>query len=65
MDFDLYGLFGWMHSIEPMVVSIGYDNYGAGLNEPSIKKTMELIKILEKFTRVEKKTIRNANWEVF
>ena len=64
MDFDLYEFFGWLHSIEPMVVSIGYDNYNAGLKEPTLKKTIELIKMLEHFVKVEKKTIRNANWEI-
>ena len=65
MDFDLYELFGWVHSIEPMIVSIGYDNYNANLSEPSIEKTIELIKMLEHFVRVEKKTIRKANWQIF
>ena len=44
---------------------MGYDNYNAGLKEPALKKTVELIKMLERFIKVEKKTIRNANWEVF
>ena len=55
MDFDLKTLVEWMREIEPEVVSVGYDNYNAGLPEPSLKKTIALINQLKRFTRVEKK----------
>jgi len=62
MDFDLATLVGWMKEINPELVSVGYDNYKHYLPEPSLHKTLQLIQELEKFTKVERKTIRNA-WE--
>jgi len=60
MDFDLDVLVDWMRKIAPLMVSIGYDNHFCNLPEPSLGKTMKLIAELEKFTRVEKKTLREA-----
>jgi hypothetical protein len=47
-----------MRKIAPLMVSVGYDNHNCNLPEPSLSKTMGLVTELEKFTRVEKKTLR-------
>jgi len=65
IDFDLYEMFELIHRIEPMVVSVGYDNYNAGLEEPALEKTRYLIDMLSKFMKVERKTLREANWQIF
>lgn len=57
MRFDIEILVGWMRKLNPEIVSVGYDNYNCGLEEPPIKKTLELIDRLEEFTEVERKTI--------
>jgi len=46
--------------IRPHAVAIGYDNYNNGLPEPSLAATEDLIKELEQFTKVYRKTIREA-----
>jgi len=62
MDFDLDILFAWISGVEPEVVSIGYDNYGNGLPEPPLEKTIRLIEMLEASgIRVEKKTLRKPS----
>lgn len=58
MDFDPEVLVGWIREINPQIVSVGYDNYKCYLPEPTLGKTMELIKKLEKFTKVERKVLR-------
>jgi hypothetical protein len=58
MNFDLDVLVGWMRKIAPLIISIGYDNHFCNFPEPSLDKTMKLITTLEKFTWVEKKTLR-------
>jgi len=50
-------------SIEPVFVYVGYDNWAHKLQEPSRAKTEALIKELESFTEVRRKTIRKAWWE--
>ena len=42
------------------MVSVGYDNWNSGLPEPPLGKTLELIRALEGFTRVERKTLREG-----
>jgi DNA repair photolyase len=64
MDFDLEIFVQWMKEIKPIVVYVGYDNYGNGLPEPSLVKTEELITQLQVFTKVRRKTIGKAWWEV-
>jgi len=61
MDFDLDILVEWMREIKPALISVGYDNYGCGLPEPPLDKTMALIKELERFTKVERKNLRRSN----
>ena len=61
--------FDWMfineiRYIKPWAVAIGYDNYANHLPEPALSKTLSLIANLEKFTKVYRKTIKNAWWEV-
>lgn len=46
--------------INPWGVAVGYDNYNNGLPEPSLERTEILIKELETFTTVYRKTIREA-----
>jgi len=58
VDFDPGPLLGWLRDIEPEMVSVGYDNWNSGLPEPPLEKTLSLIRTLEDFTRVERKTLR-------
>ena len=61
MDFDLDVVLDWVERIEPMKVSIGYDNYGHRLPEPPLSKTLELIRRLREIVpEVETKTLRRA-----
>ena len=46
--------------IKPHAVAVGYDNYKNGLPEPRLAATESLIKELEEFTTVYRKTIREA-----
>lgn len=62
MDFDPEEMVYWMANIRPQAVSVGYDNYRCGLPEPPLGKTTELIAELERFTFVERKTLREA-WD--
>jgi len=55
MKFDMGTMVRWIHSIQPDIVSVGYDNYGCDLPEPSKDKTKELVEKLDKFTDVEEK----------
>ncbi len=59
-DFDLEIMVEWVKRIAPIIVSVGYDNYGNSLIEPSLAKTMLLVQDLRNFTKVELKTIREA-----
>ncbi len=38
--------------IAPERVSVGYDNYGNGIVEPSLQKTVDLIEVLDALTEV-------------
>lgn len=58
MDFGLDVLVKMMREINPFLVSVGYDNWNCHLPEPPLEKTMELIRQLEQFTKVERKTLR-------
>ena len=58
MDFDMEELVGWMENLNPVSVSVGYDNYNCRLPEPPLEKTLALIKELERFTKVERKNVR-------
>lgn len=67
MDFDLDVLLEWVHRIALMeaewrggtfMVSVGYDNWNCNLLEPQLEKTIHLIRQLEQFTKVERKTLR-------
>ena len=60
LDFDLDVFTKWIEEINPFMVYIGYDNYNNKLPEPPLAKTRELIKRLEDFTLVIRKTIRPA-----
>jgi protein gp37 len=46
MEFDVKILAGWIDRIRPEFVNIGADSKCHGLPEPSFKKIMQLIKIL-------------------
>lgn len=56
MDFDLDILVGWIKDIKPEFVNIGADSCGHKLQEPSSEKIGQLIKELEKFTKVNLKS---------
>jgi len=60
VDFDLEIMVEWMRRVKPIIVSVGYDNYGNRLTEPALDKTLQFIQELRSFTNVELKTIRNA-----
>lgn len=60
LDFDLENFSKWIEEISPIMVYIGYDNYGWKLPEPPLNKTLELIDKLREITIVIKKTIRKA-----
>ena len=51
-------------NINPWAVAIGYDNWHNELPEPTLKDTLELIKQLEEFTIVYRKTIRRR-WRLY
>jgi len=66
LDFDLTTFVFWIKYIKPEMVAIGYDNYNHQINiptEPTLEKTETLIKILERHTKVIRKSIRKAWWE--
>ena len=50
----------WIRDINPFMVYVGYDNYGYRLPEPPLAKTLRLIRELESFTIVVRKTLRPA-----
>ena len=61
MDFDLDDFLDDLWNIDPYAVAVGYDNYSNHLPEPTLAKTEELIKALEKEgITVYRKTIRKA-----
>ena len=47
--------------VRPQAIAVGYDNYKNGLPEPKLVATEALIKELETFTTVYRKTIREAH----
>jgi len=59
-DFDPKEFIKWIEIIKPDIIEVGYDNYGNRLIEPRLDKTLALIKELEKFAVVKRKTIRRA-----
>jgi len=66
LDFDEDALqfIHWLYSIQPWAVAVGYDNYNHQLPEPPRWKTMKLIEELAKFTKVYRKSLRRAWWEI-
>jgi hypothetical protein len=60
LDFDMKMMVRIVRNMRPEIVEIGYDNYSHHLIEPELDKTLALIKTLEGFTIVKKKTIRKA-----
>jgi len=60
MDFDLWTLAPMIMGIRPEYVYLGYDNHGHHLSEPRLAKTKKLIEILQGFTEVRTKTLREA-----
>jgi len=59
LDFDLDVFVQWIREIKPVMVYVGYDNYNCGLPEPSLEKTKSLIQLLQRFTEVRVKTLRD------
>ena len=62
MKFNLSTMLEWIRDINPMRVYIGYDTKKTKLPEPTLKKTLELIEALKKFTVVKPKLLREA-WD--
>ena len=60
LDFDLDEFSKWIEEIEPIMIYIGYDNYGNRLPEPPLSKALALAERLSKTTLVVKKTMRPA-----
>ena len=60
MKFDLKTLYRWIQEINPKMISIGYDNYNAGLPEPAIEEVKELVDKLKRITIVEVKKDRRG-----
>lgn len=58
LDFDMDVLLGWMKTLEPAKVSVGYDSLKNNLPEPLVGKTFQYITELLKFTDVETKDLR-------
>jgi len=63
MDFNLHYFLENIERLSPWGVAVGYDNYGWKLDEPTLEKTEMLIRELQGFTRVYRKSIRKAWWE--
>jgi protein gp37 len=60
LEFELEKFSTWILKMKPDFVAVGYDNYHSGLLEPSLNKTLKLIKILETAgIKVYKKTLRD------
>lgn len=58
MDFDFDVFLQWLRDIEPMIVSIGYDDHYFKLVEPDLQKTKQFIAELQKFTKVKKLNLK-------
>lgn len=63
MDFDMGEFYSWIKDINPLAVTIGYDNNNNNLSEPPLEKTENFIKILKNITQVIPKKIRKAWYE--
>lgn len=61
LDFSLGHFIELLKYVQPEFVAVGYDNYNNNLPEPELSKTVELIEELEKFTKVYRKTLREAH----
>lgn len=63
LDFD-WGFIDALQDIRPSGIAVGYDNYNNRLPEPPLRKTEELLWLLEKFQiPIYRKTIRRAWYE--
>ncbi len=63
IDFNLEVMVNWIRDIEPVKVTIGFDNYNANLPEPPLEKVIKLKRKLEDFTEVEcKKSKKYGEW---
>lgn len=61
LDFDVSTFVDWIREIDPVLVTIGYDNYSCGLPEPSREKTLDFAERISDFTAVHKKEIRETS----
>ncbi len=52
MDFDMHQFVSWIESVKPAFVSIGADSKNHDLPEPSGDKVKQLIRELQRFTKV-------------
>lgn len=63
LDFNPARFAMLIREVKPMLVYIGYDNYGCKLPEPPLSKTLRLIEELSRDLPVERKTLRKAWFE--
>ncbi|KXA92915.1 hypothetical protein AKJ64_01930, partial [candidate division MSBL1 archaeon SCGC-AAA259E17] len=61
LDFDVSTFVDWIREIDPVLVTIGYDNYSCGLPEPFKEKTLDFAERISDFTAVHKKEIRETS----
>ena len=62
LDFD-EEFIDWIYDISPIIVYVGYDNYGNNLPEPKIEKTQILLEALNGITDLRVKSMRKAWYE--
>ena len=64
LDFDPLTFLNLILEVDPGAIAIGYDNYNHRLPEPSLEKTLNLIKTLKQTAQnIHEKTLRKAWWE--
>jgi len=63
MDFNIELFVEWIKDIDPLVIYVGYDNYGHKLREPTLEKTNSLLNNLPDTSLIIRKTIRPAWFE--
>lgn len=56
MDFDVNILVEWIRNLKPSFVNIGSDSKQSNLEEPPREKVIELIRELQSFTMIKRKT---------
>jgi len=63
LDFDPGEFLNWIIEVDPVLVYVGYDNWGNRLQEPPFNKTLQFVEALSRYTAVFIKTLRSAWFE--